>query len=386
MGDSNQCPFDAFKKLREDSDVVSTEIAGESIELVLGYKAVRTAAKNWQHFSSNGKCKVPIPSEAEVRTVQQFPIEKDPPEHAEYRSIIEPFFRQPFKESYRLAVSDLIKRLVRQMKQLERAEIVEDFSLPLQSLALTYLLKLPESWAEEWIKWGTEIYLEGGETAKIKGNMVEDYITQALASANDPEASDIFNVLNRSKVQGRLLTDEEKLGTMILVFAGGRDTVINTTSSIIHYFASHPETLQSLDSDDKINIATEEFFRALSPLTQIGRWCPVDAELGDKKVAEGKRIGLSWAAANYDPNKFKLPETLDLTRKPNAHIAFGSGIHSCPGAHHARLIVRVLIKQLKEQQLRFEIETAVPRCEEHEDFSRLVGYKQLQVKISSNKG
>ena len=100
MQASGKCPFDAFKSHRENSEILDTEFAGEPIKMVLGYKAVRQTAKDWQTFSSNGKCKVPVPSEEGLRTVQQFPIETDPDEHKDYRDLIESFFPRTACDDY----------------------------------------------------------------------------------------------------------------------------------------------------------------------------------------------------------------------------------------------------------------------------------------------
>ena len=63
--------------------------------MMLRHEDVRRAAKDWKTFCSDAEFRVPIPSEEDVRTVRQLPIETDPPDHAEYRAIVEPFFRRP---------------------------------------------------------------------------------------------------------------------------------------------------------------------------------------------------------------------------------------------------------------------------------------------------
>ena len=118
-----------------------------------------------------------------------------------------------------------------------------------------------------------------------------------------------------------------------LVFAGGRDTIIHSVSSIIHYLGRNPEALEYLRADPKRLVhAGEEFFRVFMPLTQIGRVCPAETEVHGAKVPANGRVSLGWAAANFDPAVFASPEEIRLDRRPNSHLSFGFGAHLCLGA------------------------------------------------------
>src|SRR5436190_22758620 len=85
---------DPFREAREESGVLQCEFQGEIMPMILRHEDVRRAAKDWQTFSSDAPFRVPIPSEEEVRTVRQLPLEVDPPDHTDYRAIVEPFFQR----------------------------------------------------------------------------------------------------------------------------------------------------------------------------------------------------------------------------------------------------------------------------------------------------
>ena len=92
------CPFhDPFKKPRQEDGVLVNEIQGETIPMVLRHADVRRAARDWQTYSSDAPMRVPIPSEEEVRSVRQLPIETDPPAHGAYRALVEPFFNRAIR-------------------------------------------------------------------------------------------------------------------------------------------------------------------------------------------------------------------------------------------------------------------------------------------------
>ena len=137
---------------------------------------------------------------------------------------------------------------------------------------MTYLLAMPEEEAQVWIQWGTHVFKDGEDGAQ-RGAGLEAYLNQKLDEAmTDPQDESFFGALVRAKIDGRKLTREEQLGFANLTFAGGRDTVIHSISSTLHYLASQPESLAFLKEDvSRITHATEELFRAITPLTHIGR-------------------------------------------------------------------------------------------------------------------
>ena len=141
-----------------------------------------------------------------------------------------------------------------------------------------------------------------------------------------------------------------------LTFAGGRDTIIHSISSILAYFGKNPEGLDFLREDPKrIVLAAEEFFRVFMPLTHLGRVCPVETDIYGSKVPADGRVSLVWASANFDETVFEDAGEIRLDRKPNPHIAFGFGNHLCLGAPHARLIVRTILKLLTEKVAMIEV-------------------------------
>jgi len=375
------CPMDPFKKYRQAKGVLPTKFDNEPTPMLLKSKDVRDAAKDWPTFTSDTPFRVPIPSEENVRSVRQLPIETDPPQHTEYRKLVEPFFRRPAKPEFKEKIERLVGELLCKAAQAENAEIVREFALPLQSRALTYLLNVPEEEAEEWISWGTHVFRDG-EDGESKGAALERYIHKQFDRAAENPGDDFFSALAQAKFQGRPLTREEMVGFANLTFAGGRDTVINTVSSIIAFVAEDPKLLERLKADQKsVMTASEEFVRVVSPLTHIGRTCAKDAAVQGHAIPKGQRVSLCWASANYDETVFEAPEELRIDRKPNPHVAYGSGPHNCLGALHARLIVRTLLSQLCQFVEKIEIIEAVDNVEREEDYERKVGYERLVAKV-----
>ena len=378
-------PRDPFAEARRKDGVLKCPFQGESVPMILRHADVRQAAKDWKTFSSDAPFRVPIPSEENVRTMRQLPIETNPPEHTEYRNIVEPFFQRSKTTEVAGKVESLIKEKLDDATGRESIEVVNEFALPIQSRALTYLLNVPESEADTWINWGIHVFKVDGALAK-KGTALEDYLHAQLDRAASNPGEDFFSALTQAKFRGRSLTREEMMGFANLTFAGGRDTIIHSIASIVAYIGENPETLDYLREDSKRIIhASEEFFRVFMPLTHIGRVCPVETDVQGAKVNPNGRVSLGWASANFDENVFERPEEIRLDRKPNPHISFGFGAHLCLGAPHARLIVRSLLKAMTDRISAVTVLSSTQHVEEEEKYQRPNGYDSLKVKLSTRR-
>lgn len=368
---------DPFRQARAESGVLQCPFHGENITMILRHEDVRKAAKDWQTFSSNAPFRVPIPSEEQVRSMRQLPIETDPPDHTDYRAIAEPFFQRAKDPEMIARVEALIGGMLDQALGQESLEVVNDFALPIQSRALTYLLNTSEKEAETWIGWGIHVFkVTGGEFKK--GTVLEDYLARKFDEAEANPGQDFFSALVQAEYRGRPLTREECMGFANLAFAGGRDTIILTIVCALGYLAEHPEALEFLREDPRrITLASEEFFRVFMPLTHIGRVCPGDTEVNGTTVKAGERVSLCWSSANFDEAAFPEPGQVRLDRKPNPHLSFGFGTHLCLGAPHARLILRTLLKLCCERVKKIETLQAVERVEHEARFDRVLGYDSL---------
>ncbi len=380
---------DPFRDVREKSGVLPCEFQGETLPMILRHADVREAAKDWKKFSSDAPFRVPIPSEEAVRTMRQLPIETNPPEHTEYRAIVEPFFQRAKQPDTIAKVEALIAEMLGGALARDSVEIVNDFALPVQSRALTYLLNVPESEGHKWIGWGIHVFrVQDGEFKT--GTVLEDYLraqfdrAEAILSTDAPSGDDFFSALTQAEYRGRRLTREEMMGFANLTFAGGRDTVIHSISSVIAYVARNPDALAYLREDPKrIVHASEEFFRVFMPLTHIGRVCPVDTDVHGVPVNANGRVSLCWSSANFDAAVFDSPEEIRLDRKPNPHISFGFGTHLCLGAPHARLIVRSLLQALCDRVEKIAILEAAPHVEHEAAYKRTNGFDSLTARFTA---
>lgn len=371
---------DPFREARQAGAVMKCPFQGENLPMILRHADVRSAAKDWQTFSSDAPCRVPIPSEEAVRSVRQLPLEVDPPVHADYRAIAEPFFQRPKDPAFIAKVEGLIGSMLDEALSKESFEVIHDFAIPLQSRALTYLLNVPEKEADIWIGWGVHVFRVAGGLSNETG--LDKYLREKFEEVASHPGEDFFSAMTKATFQGRPLTREEMLGFANIAFAGGRDTIIHTISCALGYLAKHPEALEFLRADPgRVIHASEEFFRVYMPLTHIGRVCPEETEVHGVTVPPDGRVALCWASANFDEAAFKDPHEIRLDRKPNPHLSFGFGNHLCLGAPHARLILRTLLRLCAERLQGITVLAAQERVEHEATYDRTLGYESLTVKL-----
>ncbi|MEM1411493.1 MAG: cytochrome P450 [Pseudomonadota bacterium] len=376
---------DPFREAREETGVLESDFVGENVPMILRYDELQTAARDFETFSSDAPFRVPVPAEDAVRPVRQLPIETDPPQHTDYRIIVQPFFSRPRSPEMAAEIAPVVAAALDAVIDAGPTEMALDFALPLQSRALTVLLRMPMEAAEEWISWGRHVFHGDDLPSDQKGGVLHAYLerqfdrVEAEARSESGPGDDLFSALARAEYRGRRLNRDEMIGFANLAFAGGRDTVINLVAFTLVHFAEHPEDFERLRNGDErlIRSTIEEFVRVASPLTFIGRVCPHGANVNGAEVPPDHRVGLCWASANRDATVFEAPDEVRIDRKPNRHLGFGWGAHTCLGAFHARLVLRTLIAQLCERVARLEIHDAEPAWEDWPAYRRQNGYESL---------
>ena len=166
----------------------------------------------------------------------------------------------------------------------------------------------------------------------------------------DPHA-DLMSVLTSVEVEGENLSELELELFFLLLTVAGNETTRNLMSGAMHAFFEHPAQWRRLLDDRSIlPSAVEEMLRFVSPVMNFRRTAMVDLVLSDTPIAAGDKVVFFHVSANRDEDVFSDPDSFDLTRDPNPHIAFGGGgPHFCLGANLARLEIRVMFEHLLDR-------------------------------------
>jgi cytochrome P450 len=164
----------------------------------------------------------------------------------------------------------------------------------------------------------------------------QDVLTQlALATYPDGATPDVINVVR----------------TATFLFAAGQETTARLLAAALKHLAEHPELQADLRADrDCIPDFLEEVLRMESPVKADFRLARRNTTVGDVDVVAGTPVMLLNGAANRDPRRFECPAEFRIDRpQAQAHIAFGRGHHSCPGAPLARAEGRVSLERILDR-------------------------------------
>ena len=309
---------------------------------IRGHAAVRAAAKDWATYSSD------LQGDADVRDYRQLPLEIDPPAHGDYRALLLPAFGRVQVAAMEPAFTEIAHELVDAALARGRVDAVHDLAFPMVLRALAVAFRRDAD-LEEWASWGLETWRVHADGTR-DGTHLDRYLDRVLAVAAahpDPDG-DLFAWIAAATIDGRPLDAREQRGLAGLVLAGGRDTTIKLIAGALRHLAHVPADTETLRADPaRLPVAIEEWLRVLSPLPRMEREVRGDAvPIDGCPMARGARVLLDFADANHDPTVFDAPTTVRLDRRPNPHVAFGAGPHTCVGAHLAKGQARILLEVL----------------------------------------
>lgn len=271
------------------------------------------------------------------------PIEYDPPEHGALRRLIEPRFSRAAAEEHRPGLTALVETIIGTALDDGELAVVDDLAIPVVSHAIAATLGRPDD-RERLASWGLHVFADPATGQRRRNPDLDDYLASRVDHALAEPGDDLFGDLARASIDGRPLTRDEILGCGYLVLAGGRDTVLASIAGALARLAADPGDLVRLRAEPgTIPTAVEEFVRVLSPLGEIGRTVASPTALGGHDLAEGDLVSLCFAAANRDPSVFDEPDRCRLDRRPNRHLGFGHGPHTCLGAPLARMELTVVL-------------------------------------------
>lgn len=365
-----------YRKLREVEPVHWNE--GLQTWVVTGYAEALTAHKD-PRFSSVGRV-IKLVDRLPEETRSQLPllyqhysatggnlIHLDRPEHTRIRRIFNRPFSRPEMEKMRPRVHGMVDQLIAEIGDREEIDLIADFAFPLPIAVICDLLSIEIDDVDEFIKWCHDIsnIVDPGhttETALSKQNslrqyreLVEGYVRERRLN---PDGDDFYATLLRVEGEDVVpLTDEEIISSSVTLINGSHETTTNLIGNAmlaLQHFPDQEEKLRG-DLDGLIEPAVEEFLRFDSPLNHSTRVVTEDLELGGKELKAGQLITVSLVAADRDPAQFPDPDTLDVARADNRHIAFGLGAHFCLGAPLARLEAQIALRSLMERWESFEL-------------------------------
>jgi cytochrome P450 len=278
------------------------------------------------------------------------PLQADPSVHREFRRILDPFFRPRAVAKYEDGIRQVTNELIDSFIEQGSCEFVEDFARPLPGrFIFRSFLGLPESEVDEAFRLTLAIMHSLGtpEAATVHKHFIELIGRMLARRRSEPPKGDVIDALFAGTVQGRPLTEDERLRMVLMLIAAGLDTTAHSISAIMLTLARRPELRARLDAaPELIPRAIEELLRWEPPAGALVRTARQGVVLDGQRIAAGDHILLLVAAANRDPAEYDRPDEIDFERDNVRHMSFGYAAHYCLGVHLARLELRVAVSEL----------------------------------------
>ena len=291
-------------------------------------------------------------------------IQHDRPEHLEMRKVVHGYFTPKSMEAWRPFVQKAVKELLDAAEEKGKMDVMRDLATPLPVLVIAELMGVPEK-DRPYIRQLAEklLYIGRGEYDRMKPltdgmrGMIE-YVSPLIDERIANPGDDFISVLASGEKQGVFSRHEVLVNTSLLLLAG-HETTINLLCNGTLSFIRHPDQWALLKQDPAgaAKLATEECLRYDSPVKSIQRIASEDVEMRGKLLRKNDRVRWFISSANRDPVMFEKPDRFDITRWPNQHVAFGSGVHHCLGATLARVEGQEVFKALAERFPGFQLAT-----------------------------
>jgi cytochrome P450 len=288
-----------------------------------------------------------------VRTLANSMLSMDEPDHKRLRDIVDEAFRRRAvleMESHIQATSDALADEL--FAEGSPADLVERFARKLPLSVITELLGLPLADRPKFIGWASGFTRFTGALGFLgmipKVFAMKRYMERHLETVRQRGGEGLIAEIVRVEKEGGQISPNEIVAMVFLLLFAGHETTTHLISGSVHELLKNPDLRDWLEENwSRVDLAVEEFLRFITPVQFTKpRYVRKDIELGGVRLRKGDRIMVMLAAANMDPRANEHPDLLDLQRKPNRHIAFGTGIHFCLGHQLARIEGRCALKSL----------------------------------------
>jgi cytochrome P450 len=317
--------------------------------------------KNHEIFH-NAPRPVLVPAEEDRRQAEQgivlrTLIHMDDPDHKALRPIAADWFRPKTLRTMQENVTALARDYVdRMLARGGECDFVADVAVHYPLSVILSLLGLPESDFPRMLQLTQEIF-GGDDPERRRGERPEDamavvldffaYFQRLIADRRENPTEDLSSAIANARVDGEYLSDMDAASYFVIIATAGHDTTSSTIAGGMHALVTHPEQLALLREDpDLMPGAVEEIIRWVTPVKEFMRTATRDYDIGGVTVPAGDQVLLLYPSGNRDEAAFDRPDEFDVTRKPNRHVAFGSGVHFCLGAQLARMETQALFAEL----------------------------------------
>jgi pimeloyl-[acyl-carrier protein] synthase len=380
-------PYGQYRELREQ-DPIHKSFMGtwvltryRDIESILNDADFSSDLRNWKGFEQRYRNREPV-----ARLLTQSVLNNDPPIHTCLRkSVVKAFAPKNLG-----SLSDRIAEFAcRRLDMLDTTngefDAVAGFAVPFPVEVVADVYGVAGYDRAQVKQWSVDVSaliepLPALSNLKDAEQSIHDFEVYLRDRLEQGPVDNTFPSCMADALEKGDLNLDETLANLILMFPAGHETTINLIGNGIYSLLRNPDQLHLLrERPELMESAVEEMLRYESPQQVAWRSLLVDREVGGIELAKGEQVMMILGAANRDPEVFADPDRFDITRRPNPHLGFGAGRHTCLGSWFAKLQAKIGLRLFLERFPRLELTEETPVWHSTLSFH---GLKSLPVRLA----
>lgn len=362
-----QNPYPSYAVLRAEGAIVPI---GENMVITGRYDIVNSLL----HNRSVGKAYLESirarygesgPEQSVFRSISQMMLSMNPPDHTPLRALMMKAFNARQVQSTREIIHATANHLIDTLVKDGGADLMSSYALPLPVQIICRMLDVPLEDAVMFTA-ATHQLMRAFDATPIPSNelsgpnnacmQMSSYFSDLIEARRKKPGDDLVSQLLNVEENGVMLTDDEIIANVTLLFAAGHETTSNMLGNALVALHCHPDQLSALRQNlHRTPSALFECIRYDSSVQSTVRTALQDVHIAGMIVPRNTVIMLILGAANRDPTAFSNPDQLDLGRDDARPLSFGAGVHHCLGYRLALLeletSLNVLLERLPDLQL-----------------------------------
>jgi cytochrome P450 len=356
-------PYPFYARLRAEAPVHPVILPDKRrVWMISRYNDVAAALKDerfakdrYNAMSSEQLARVPwIPGF--LRAVERNMLDLDAPDHTRLRGLIHKAFTPRLIADMHGRIETISSDLLDAAEGRGQMDLIADFALPLPVTVIADILGIPPVDRHKFHRWSRSMInasAGGWKALLIIPNMIAflNYIRRLIQLRRDDPQDDLTTALVQAREADDQLSEDELLAMILLLLIAGHETTVNLIGNGMLALLENPDQMNLLRENPAfIKTGVEELLRYYSPVeTATERYAREDITIEGITIPRGELVFAAIASANRDERQFPNADTLDITREPNKHLAFGQGVHYCLGAPLARMEGQIAIHMLLER-------------------------------------
>jgi len=356
-------PHPVYEQMRHHSPVVCLKgpVTDRPIWFFTDYEDVQWALKE-PRFIKDARRNLPpelatryqpaSDGDAVFEAINYHLLNLDPPDHTRLRALVHKAFTPRTIADLQPRIHSIAQSLLDNMARRREGDLIDDFAYPLPITVIGEMLGIGTDNQAKFREWTRFLLINGtSQQAQLAVMEFVQFINELIDERQKHPTSDILSNLVHAEEAGDTLNRLELLSMVFLLLVAGHETTVNLIGNGTLALLQHPDQMETLRRDPSlIQTAVEEILRYNGPVeTPTLRFASQDVAYKGHTMRAGDIILPSLLAANRDPKVFNNPNTFDITRDPNPHVAFGYGIHYCLGAPLARIEGSIAINALVQR-------------------------------------